>query len=568
EDLNTSKQSLAVTVRKQGSAFLFTTQPDSPPFRPWSLPPRPGGHRAPPKPPPSHQRDAESDEDYVEPTSDDVYDDCNNEQESFPAPPEDFYDDISNQQPPPMVGRGALPPPPAQNLEPEATYDDFDEQPALPERPPLSKPPPPPPVRESTPPLPPDSIFPESCANDEACLMVNSETGLRKVLDIVDQETYDDLDNAPGPVVQHIPRKLPNLPPPPPGKASNPPKEPSDSEESEEFENEVDEIQENVYEVTDDSSKSGGGSVSAPSPPPLPPGRTAEARPPKPKPTPPAGTGPKSPAGGAFPVIDATQIQGLKSKLRKVSLDNVEHSPPSAHEPKVYGETGSVSEKLKKFQQKAGDGRPGVALKPVMAKKPNVPAKDSGKSPISNVSNSKPNSLPATPPREKSPTPSAPDVIVIPKKPPQHTNMPLPPLPKETPPPKAPEPVAEYPEEIYDDACSGDTLHQYDWFHGDIDRKSTEAKIHALNKDGTFLVRTSKNDPRFPYTLVVLHEGRINNLRIRERTDGRYALGDEKSDELAFNDVLAMINHHKKNHVVLLGRQHATVVLQQTPPKR
>ena len=51
-------------------------------------------------------------------------------------------------------------------------------------------------------------------------------------------------------------------------------------------------------------------------------------------------------------------------------------------------------------------------------------------------------------------------------------------------------------------------------------------------QDGTFLVRVSEKDPKFPYTLAVLNKGHVNNLRIRKRTDGKFALGDEKPDEL------------------------------------
>ena len=55
-------------------------------------------------------------------------------------------------------------------------------------------------------------------------------------------------------------------------------------------------------------------------------------------------------------------------------------------------------------------------------------------------------------------------------------------------------------------------------------------------QDGTFLVRASDKDPvKFPYTLVVMHKGHVNNLRIRKRADCKFALGDEKSDELVCN---------------------------------
>ncbi|KAL8570332.1 hypothetical protein ACOMHN_035750 [Nucella lapillus] len=123
-------------------------------------------------------------------------------------------------------------------------------------------------------------------------------------------------------------------------------------------------------------------------------------------------------------------------------------------------------------------------------------------------------------------------------------------------------------DDIYDDASSGDVMDRFDWYHGFLDRKLAESKVKSMGKDGTYLVRVSGKDPRFPYTLVVLNKGHVNNLRIRQRHDEKFALGDEKVDELAFPDVTALISHHKNHHVVLLGiSSQSQVVLQCTPPK-
>ena len=52
-------------------------------------------------------------------------------------------------------------------------------------------------------------------------------------------------------------------------------------------------------------------------------------------------------------------------------------------------------------------------------------------------------------------------------------------------------------------------------------------------KDGTFLVRKSvKGGEQQPYTLVVLYQRHIYNLKVRVRQDGQVALGNEKDDEL------------------------------------
>ena len=48
-------------------------------------------------------------------------------------------------------------------------------------------------------------------------------------------------------------------------------------------------------------------------------------------------------------------------------------------------------------------------------------------------------------------------------------------------------------------------------------------------------MRVSEKDPKFPYTMVILHKGHVNNLRIRRRDDNKFALGEEKSDEMVRN---------------------------------
>ncbi len=51
-------------------------------------------------------------------------------------------------------------------------------------------------------------------------------------------------------------------------------------------------------------------------------------------------------------------------------------------------------------------------------------------------------------------------------------------------------------------------------------------------KDGTFLLRKSKKGgPDNPYTLVVWFAEKCWNLKIRQRTDNKYAIGTIKEDE-------------------------------------
>jgi hypothetical protein len=70
--------------------------------------------------------------------------------------------------------------------------------------------------------------------------------------------------------------------------------------------------------------------------------------------------------------------------------------------------------------------------------------------------------------------------------------------------------------------------------------------LNFLIQDGTFLVRKSKQGgDTQPYTLAVLYEGHVYNLKMRVRPDGQVALGEEKPDELV-SELLLFINRKKK----------------------
>lgn len=52
-------------------------------------------------------------------------------------------------------------------------------------------------------------------------------------------------------------------------------------------------------------------------------------------------------------------------------------------------------------------------------------------------------------------------------------------------------------------------------------------------QDGTFLIRESTKQGHIqPYTMMVLFQNNIYNLKIRVRPDGKMALGEEKPDEI------------------------------------
>ncbi|KAH9518494.1 hypothetical protein Btru_016950, partial [Bulinus truncatus] len=127
-------------------------------------------------------------------------------------------------------------------------------------------------------------------------------------------------------------------------------------------------------------------------------------------------------------------------------------------------------------------------------------------------------------------------------------------------------PAPSHSEEIYDDA-STETLEIYDWFHPNIDRKDAERRVLQKKENGIFLVRTSmKEGSNHPYTLVVLYEGKIKNLPLRERNDKRFAIGKFKAEEVSFASIPELITHHKSSNIKLA--EGGTVILTNTPPKR
>ncbi|KAG7481031.1 hypothetical protein MATL_G00062430 [Megalops atlanticus] len=98
-------------------------------------------------------------------------------------------------------------------------------------------------------------------------------------------------------------------------------------------------------------------------------------------------------------------------------------------------------------------------------------------------------------------------------------------------------------------------LQDKEWFAGNCDRRSAEAVLYKVNKDGAFLVRhSSAQNARQPYTLVVLYRQKVYNIPVRFLEDtGGYALGKEgKKNEEFFSSLQEIISHHKNNPILLI----------------
>ncbi|XP_021113877.1 SH2 domain-containing protein 6 isoform X5 [Heterocephalus glaber] len=105
-------------------------------------------------------------------------------------------------------------------------------------------------------------------------------------------------------------------------------------------------------------------------------------------------------------------------------------------------------------------------------------------------------------------------------------------------------------------AEDGSLLNQ-PWYSGNCDRHAVETALLRFQKDGAYTVRPSSGPHSSqPFTLVVLLQGRVFNIPIRQLDGGRYyALGREgRHHEELFSSVATMIQHHGKHPLLLVDR--------------
>ncbi|KAM9727014.1 B-cell linker protein isoform 2-T2 [Menidia menidia] len=95
------------------------------------------------------------------------------------------------------------------------------------------------------------------------------------------------------------------------------------------------------------------------------------------------------------------------------------------------------------------------------------------------------------------------------------------------------------------------------WYAATCDRKTADDALLRFNKDGGFLVRkSSSQDAKQPYTLVVFYSGRVYNIPIRcIPGTQQYALGRKKIGEKYFSSVSHIIENHQRHPLVLIDGQ-------------
>ncbi|XP_039927130.1 B-cell linker protein isoform X4 [Hirundo rustica] len=103
-------------------------------------------------------------------------------------------------------------------------------------------------------------------------------------------------------------------------------------------------------------------------------------------------------------------------------------------------------------------------------------------------------------------------------------------------------------------------VHSKAWYAATCDRKMAEDALYRSNKDGSFLIRKSSGqDSRQPYTLVVFYNRRVYNIPIRFIESTRqYALGREKNGEERFDSVAEIVENHQRTSLVLIDSQNNT----------
>jgi len=96
-------------------------------------------------------------------------------------------------------------------------------------------------------------------------------------------------------------------------------------------------------------------------------------------------------------------------------------------------------------------------------------------------------------------------------------------------------------------------LQNREWFHGNLTREAAEDLLFRLNKKGAFLIRyKQQRTQNIPYTLSVFCD-KVYHLQIRYLVgDNRYALGREKTNEMTFKGLQALVNHHKDKPLQLI----------------
>ncbi|KAF3838083.1 hypothetical protein F7725_009851 [Dissostichus mawsoni] len=90
------------------------------------------------------------------------------------------------------------------------------------------------------------------------------------------------------------------------------------------------------------------------------------------------------------------------------------------------------------------------------------------------------------------------------------------------------------------------------WYGGKVTRREAEGALREMNKDGAFVVRDSSQGAlEQPYTLMLLKQGKVYNIMIRNQGNS-YSLGTGLKTTKSFPGVKEMITHHTHTPLLLI----------------
>ncbi|XP_064602328.1 ras GTPase-activating protein 1-like isoform X2 [Liolophura sinensis] len=87
-------------------------------------------------------------------------------------------------------------------------------------------------------------------------------------------------------------------------------------------------------------------------------------------------------------------------------------------------------------------------------------------------------------------------------------------------------------------------ISSYVWFHGDLNREESQAKLLSRHKDGMYVVRNSSHQS-FRYCLSVYFSTKVYHIPIRME-DGMFSLGDKRHHNPNFSCVPDLIAHFQQ----------------------
>ncbi|KAM6952056.1 lymphocyte cytosolic protein 2 [Lycodopsis pacificus] len=113
-------------------------------------------------------------------------------------------------------------------------------------------------------------------------------------------------------------------------------------------------------------------------------------------------------------------------------------------------------------------------------------------------------------------------------------------------------PVSTEPAKVNSSTPGQSTGLDLSWYGGKVTRHQAEVTLREVNKDGAFVVRDSSHGKaEHPYTLMLLKQGKVYNIKIRNQGDS-YSLGTGLRKTQSFPGVKQMITYHTDTPLQLI----------------